>query len=180
MPRLHITHLRSWLGFWALILLAHPYANAAEEPLLQSLQQRVKTEALELGMIFQVIGDFHSESRYAGQAGFSVANARVFIKGTLDRRFSYLLQTNFVKSPAILDGRIGYELRPALILDAGQFKTPFSREFLVAASDIDFVNRSQVVTILAPGRQIGMQVRGDLGKTAGGMERESSTAMASA
>jgi hypothetical protein len=65
-----------------------------------------------------------------------------------------------VKSPALLDGRLTFRATHWFLVDAGQFKAPFSQEFLTAASDIDFVNRSQVVTVLAPGRQIGLQARG--------------------
>ena len=42
------------------------------------------------------------------------------------------------------------------------FKAPFSKEFLIGADAIDFVNRSRVVAVLAPGRQIGLQARGRL------------------
>ena len=51
-----------------------------------------------------------------------------------------------------------YKVTPAVRIDVGQFKSPFSYEFLTPSQSIDFVNRSQVVTALAPGRQLGAQI----------------------
>ncbi|MBE0557502.1 MAG: hypothetical protein IH628_09750, partial [Proteobacteria bacterium] len=59
---------------------------------------------------------------------------------------------------------VSYRVLPALAVSAGQFKTPFSAEFLTYAGSIDFVNRSQVVTALSPGRQIGVQLGGEIAK----------------
>jgi hypothetical protein len=83
------------------------------------------------------------------------------LHGQLDGGFGYWLQTNFSNSPAILDAMMSYRASPLFAFDAGQFKTPFSYEFLTLASSIDFVNRAQVVTALAPGRQLGLQARFD-------------------
>lgn len=55
-----------------------------------------------------------------------------------------------------------YRITPDLSVKAGLFKSPFSYEFLTGAAAIDFVNRSTVVNQLAPNRQIGMQLGGNV------------------
>jgi hypothetical protein len=50
----------------------------------------------------------------------------------------------------------------AFAVDAGRFKTPFSRELLTYAGSIDFVDRSRVVSALAPNRQVGVRLSGQL------------------
>jgi hypothetical protein len=47
-----------------------------------------------------------------------------------------------------------------LTIDFGQFKSSFSKEFLTPVDAIYFVNRSRAVTLLVPGRQLGLQLRG--------------------
>jgi phosphate-selective porin len=144
----------------AALAVAAPAARAQSEPRLAQLRKQLKQEYFSVGALLQVIADAQSERQFAGENGFSIANARLNIRGRLDQGFSYFVQTNFVRQPALLDGRLTYRFSDLFSVDAGQFKAPFSHEFLVVASDIDFVNRSQVVTLLAPGRQIGAQVRG--------------------
>ena len=139
-------------------------AQEGEEPLLEELRGMVKSEAFSVGALFQFVGDFQADRSFPGQNGFSVANMRFRISGSLDRGFGYLFQTSF---GSILDARMSWHVARGLTLDGGRFKTPFSAEFLTPASSIDFVNRSQAVSVLAPGRQVGVQARGDLGSEGG-------------
>ena len=135
----------------------------ADEPLLDELQRYFKRKPLSVGALFQTVLDVQPDRSLPGGNGFSIANMRVSIYGELDQGFGYFFQTNFASSPAILDAKLYYRFMPQLRLDAGLFKAPFSRELLTGAGSIDFVNRSQVVTALAPGRQIGAQLGGELG-----------------
>lgn len=130
----------------------------AEEPLLGELIRRFQTKPLTLGMLVQVVGNYAEGSDPVFRDGFVVGNMRLRVNGELDSGWSYLFQTNFVLSPAILDARIGYVTASGLRFDAGRFKTPVSHEFLTYAGSIDFVNRSRAVALLAPGRQTGVQV----------------------
>jgi len=70
--------------------------------------------------------------------------------GNIDKKFSYFFQFDFTKSSAVLDAKLRYQYSTAFGIDAGLFKAPFSREYLTYAADIDFINRSQVVSTLAP------------------------------
>ena len=130
-----------------------------EEPLYDELVRRFKTKPLSLGLVAQAVADVQFD-RPTGGNGFSLANARLSVRGTLDHGFSYVVQAGFTSDPVILDARISYAFSPAFIIDAGMFKAPFSAELLISTPSIDFVNRSQVVSTLAPGRQVGVGFRG--------------------
>jgi len=140
-----------------LVCLATPLA--AQDSLLTELARRFKSKPLSLGALLQVVGEYQDEGG-TGVNGFRVANFRLKLSGELDGGYGYTLQTNFAASPAILDAEVHYRAAEALALQAGQFKAPFSRELLTGAGDLDFVDRSRVVTALAPNRQIGAQAGG--------------------
>jgi hypothetical protein len=133
-----------------------------DEPLYEELVRHFKKPYLSIGALFQAVADFQAERSFAGSNGFSIANMRISLSGELDGGFGYFFQTNFVRSPAILDASLHYRVAPALVVEAGLFKAPFSRELLTGAGAIDFVNRAQVVRALAPARQIGAAVGGTL------------------
>ncbi len=132
------------------------------ETLYKEFAEHFKKPAFRIGLLIQVVGDFQIERNLPGNNGFSVANARLVVDGKLDRGFGYFFQTKFDQSPAILDARVSYELAEPATVDAGLMKAPFSAEFLTSAASIDFVNRSQAVSLLAPGRQVGVQMHGRL------------------
>ncbi|HSG81691.1 MAG TPA: porin [Gemmatimonadota bacterium] len=134
-----------------------------DEPLLDELTQMFQKPYLSFGALFQAVGTFQAERTLPGGNGFSIGTMRLRIYGELDMGFGYFVQTDFVFSRPILDAKMYYRLAPAIRLDAGVFKVPFSSEFLTYAGSIDFVNRSRAVIALAPGRQIGLQAGGELG-----------------
>lgn len=115
---------------------------------------------LKLGVLLQVVGDVQGERTAAGLNGFSVANAWLRLQGKLDGGFGYLFQANMVGTPSIVDVMVSYRTNPAFGLQAGRFNVPFSREVMIYAGSIDFVNRSSVVTALAPNRDAGVSVGG--------------------
>lgn len=164
--RRHAALLTIGLG----LLIGAPGAQAQQEaePSFDQLVAAFQREYLTLGILLQVVGDYQHERTLPGENGFTIANARVRVTGQLDNGFGYLVQANLASSPAILDAAARYRLVDAATIQAGLFKAPFIREFLTGAGSIDFVNRSQVVTALAPNRQIGVQVGGRPG--AGALE----------
>lgn len=158
--------IRVGLGLSVLVAVcANPDRVAAQgdEPLFGRLTSQFKQPYLSFGMLLQTVADYQFDRSFAGSNGFTIANARFSIAGQLDQGFGYFLQTNFAGTPAILDAYLTYDISSALSLRVGQFKAPFSAEFLTSASSIDFVNRSQTVTALAAGRQLGGQVEIALG-----------------
>jgi len=157
--------LTAALALLALIsapVVAGAQANDDDEPLLEELRRYFQRESLSVGILFQFVADFQPDRSFAGNDGFSIANARVRVYGELDGGFGYLVQANLIDTPAVLDAEGHYRVVDGLVLRGGLFKAPFSREFLTGAGSIDFVNRSQVVRALVPGRELGAQIGGDL------------------
>ncbi len=125
-----------------------------------SIRDLLSQPELTLGLLLQAVVDPGIDDT---PASAQVAAARILLSGTLDRGFSYFLQTNFAGSPSLLDGRVGWSPGPAFHVYAGRFKAPFSRELLTFAGSIDFVNRARVVEALAPNRQMGVEAGGAVG-----------------
>lgn len=133
--------------------------SADQEPSLEALRELFQRPELTLGMLVQAVLDPGLDG---APAAAQVAAARLRLSGVLDGGFRYDLQTNFAASPSLLDARVGWSPNASFAVDAGRFKTPFSREFLTYAGSIDFVDRARVVSALAPNRQVGVRLSGRL------------------
>lgn len=137
--------------------------NAEAQNDLDDFQEHYKNDYFSVGALLQTIGDYqYNRLAGTGNNGYSIGNARLQIFGEVNQSFGYQLQANFIKNPAVLDANMYYHLMPQMTVKAGLFKSPFSGEFLRSAAALDFVNRSTVVNQLAPNRQIGVQLGGDL------------------
>ena len=146
------------LSFSFLLPLA--LARAQDEPLFDQLTKTFKKDYLSIGVLLQAVGDFQLERNLPGKNGFNISNFRLKLSGELDGGFGYNLQASFTLRPAFLDAKMYYRVSSNFVVDVGLFKSPFSKESLTSAANIDFVNRSKVVSALRPGRQIGVQARG--------------------
>ena len=120
------------------------------------------------------------QARYQGfeQAGafnsFDLHRARLDVKGDISSHWNYEVYTEFAGTTKLLDAYAAYKLNDYLKITAGQFKVPFSLESLTADSQLEFIDRSQVVDALAGrakdvignqnGRDIGVQVNGSFVK----------------
>ncbi len=99
------------------------------------------------------------------RAGMSAAlnRARFSIDGTLPQHFSYralveLESSAGVKNPAAVSLReatIKWTM-PTYALTAGQFKTPFSREYLIPVPALETADFAAVVDSLAPKYDVGV------------------------
>lgn len=120
------------------------------------------------------------QARYQGfqqrsiNNAFDLHRARLDVKGDISDRWSYELYTEFAGTVKLLDGYALYKAGDFLHITAGQFKVPFSLESLIADSQLEFIDRSQVVDALSGrakdvignqnGRDIGLQVNGGFAK----------------
>ncbi len=161
---MHKMKLQAWV--YALIMwlswmtpTTFVFAQEIVEPDFEALNRTFKKKYLSFGALLQTVGDFQIDRTFAGNNGFNISNFRLMMKGELDG-FGYSFATNFVTSPTLLDAKMYYRISDHVSIDAGRFKSPFSKEFLTYAGGIDFVNRAQVVSAMAPGRQIGVQIHG--------------------
>ncbi|MEO6849825.1 MAG: porin [Mucilaginibacter sp.] len=120
------------------------------------------------------------QARYQGfeQTGvnnaFDLHRARLDVKGNITNQWSYEVYTEFAASTKLLDAYTSYKIANFLKFTAGQFKIPFSYESLTSDSQLEFIDRSQVVEVLAGrskdvigqqnGRDIGAQISGSFAK----------------
>jgi phosphate-selective porin len=121
------------------------------------------------------------QARYQGfeQSGvnnaFDLHRTRLDVRGDVTDKWSYDVYTEFSGSGAkLLDAWTSYKFADYLKLQAGQFKVPFSLESLTSDSQLDFIDRSQLVEALAGrskdvignqnGRDIGVQIGGSFVK----------------
>jgi hypothetical protein len=93
----------------------------------------------------------------------SINRARLAASGSLVKVVTWRMQAEFrTGSPGT--GRASVSLQDAYVrynpgkwaVQAGQFKTPFSREFITSLADIETADRAAVVDSLAPKRDIGV------------------------
>lgn len=91
-----------------------------------------------------------------------IRRARLALDGNLTPKAAYRMQIDGARSPALIDARLDYTLRPFAKVTVGQFKIPFSQESLVSARDLIPIERSLVGNSLVPGRDTGSSGR-DIG-----------------
>jgi phosphate-selective porin len=123
------------------------------------------------------------QSEYVGnaQAGtnnaFSLHRARLDVKGDISSRWNYEVYTEFAGTTKLLDAYTTYKIADFLKVSAGQYKIAFSLESLIGDSQLEFIDRTQVVNALAGrsgdvignqnGRDIGVWVSGNFAKING-------------
>ena len=161
--------IRKWmLLVLAALLVTSTSAGAqqTDEPLLGELIERFRTRALRIQVLLQILGDFQEErAADEGTSGFTIPRARFSVRGELDGGISYAVEADMVRNPLVNDAWIRKTFHPAIAVDMGQFKAPFSGERLQSSSQLEFINRSQIVRALAPGRNVGVALRGQFNGT---------------
>jgi phosphate-selective porin OprO and OprP len=133
------------------------------KPFLQSADGNIR---FEFGGRLQA--DFHAaESDTRTLTGsdldsqFLVRRARFNIDGSFYRFVGFRIEAEFTEGISLKDAYIDLRFFPALRLQAGQFKVPFSLEELTSSRFIDFVERS-IVNELVPSRDRGIMLYGDV------------------
>lgn len=93
----------------------------------------------------------------------SINRARLAVTGNIVQALTWRIQGEF-RTGSVGTGRASVSLQDAYVryspgswaLQIGQFKTPFSREFITSLADVETADRSTVVDSLAPKRDIGI------------------------
>ncbi|HNW44424.1 MAG TPA: porin [Elusimicrobiales bacterium] len=99
---------------------------------------------------------------------FSMRLARLVFTGKPNADWSYQFQVDATANPSLLDAYLDFSREKLLPepftfkVRAGQFRIPFSLESLSPDSELDTINRAQVVNTLSPGRDLGTKGR-DIG-----------------
>jgi phosphate-selective porin OprO/OprP len=126
----------------------------------------------------QISGVIQTEYQGFQQTGvnnaFSLHRARLDVKGDIDDNWNYEVYTEFAGTTKLLDAYTTYKIADYLKFTAGQFKVPFSIESLISDSQLEFIDRTQVVNALAgrqtdvignqQGRDLGIQINGSFAK----------------
>ncbi len=169
-----------YVGFFAFLLFylfTFPQVSAEEKTQLFS---KPKLSGYAIGQ-YQYSGQHDAESN-----SFNVRMVRLSIDGRILGDFAYRVQgqvngntSTLSDSPRLVDVYLEWQKLPFLKIKAGQFKRPFTFENPMNPIDQGFMSYSQNVTKLAGfndrvgehasnGRDIGLQLQGDLIKTSAG------------
>ena len=93
---------------------------------------------------------------------FLLRRARPILQATLARRFDVTVAPDFGGGQTVLqDGYLDARFATVFRIRVGKFKAPFGLERLQSAPNLLFVERA-LPTSIAPNRDIGVQVHGDL------------------
>jgi phosphate-selective porin len=140
----------------------------------QKKRDQENQHGISLGKALQISGliqaRYQSYQQSTAINSFDLHRARLDVKGDLTNQWSYEVYTEFAGTTKLLDAYTSYKIADFVKVTAGQFKVPFSMESLISDSQLEFIDRSQVVEALAGrskdmignqnGRDIGAQVSG--------------------
>jgi phosphate-selective porin O/P len=93
----------------------------------------------------------------------SINRARLTTYGTVATNVTWRIQGEF-RTGSVGTGKASVSLQDAYVryrtgqfgIQAGQFKTPFTREFITSLADVETADRATVVDSIAPKRDIGV------------------------
>jgi phosphate-selective porin OprO/OprP len=118
---------------------------------------------LQIGLLVHADGRFAlNDSANAITDTFLVRRARPSLRGRIARRFEFYFNPDFAGGTLVVqDAYIDTVFAPGLRVRVGKGKAPVGLERLHAASNILFFERA-LPTAVAPNRDVGIQVLGDI------------------
>ncbi|MFL5404181.1 MAG: OprO/OprP family phosphate-selective porin [Gemmatimonadales bacterium] len=120
--------------------------------------------AVRLKGLVQADGRFFlNDSAFPVTNTFFIRRARPILEATVGKYLEFRVQPDFGQGTTVLfDAYTDVKVVPALALRAGKFKPAVDLERYQSASDIVFAERA-LATNLAPNRDVGLQLSGDIG-----------------
>ena len=120
--------------------------------------------AVRLKGLVQTDGRFFlSDSAIPVTNTFFIRRARPILEATVGKYLEFRVQPDFGQGTTVLfDAYTDVKIAPAFAVRAGKFKPAVDLERYQAASDIVFAERA-LATNLAPNRDVGLQLSGDIG-----------------
>lgn len=118
---------------------------------------------LQIGLLIHADGRFAvDDSNETVVNTFAFRRLRPYLRGRFSRRFEFYFVPDFAGGTLVVqDAYVDTVFAPAFRIRAGKGKTPFGLERLHSASNLLFFERA-LPTALAPNRDIGIQVLGDI------------------
>ncbi|HQR50526.1 MAG TPA: porin [Methylophilaceae bacterium] len=114
--------------------------------------------------------DFRAGDLDNGLTGFSntgdgwlIRRARPTVLGTLFGKYDYRFTEDFAGGNAtVVDAYVDARFDPAFQVQVGKYKSQFSLERLQGGGNIKFIERSYVANDIAPNRDLGINLHGDV------------------
>jgi phosphate-selective porin len=157
------TFARSTTAGLLAVTLAASTAMAQQPPAAPPPAPTAKPAAPSSGVKFS--GYLQARETWQAHAGLtgSLNRARLTATGGIATAFTWRIQGEF-RTGNVGNGKASVGLTDAYIrwkrndlgIEAGQFKTPFTREYVTSLADLETCDRSTVVDSLAPKRDIGL------------------------
>jgi phosphate-selective porin len=129
-------------------------------------------EVLQLGGLLQIQGEFgdQGDSRFAANDRFHLRRARLNATGRFREAFDFKLEVDLAGTlgetsnlrAQVTDGYLNWNRHAFANVRLGQFKAPFGYEQLVSDPRVHTIERSLVNDRLTLGRQVGVQVSGQM------------------
>ncbi|MBI3194599.1 MAG: hypothetical protein HYZ34_09070 [Ignavibacteriae bacterium] len=116
----------------------------------------------KIGVLAQLEGGLINDGTETDLIGNWRKRTRLYLFTLPTQKFSFYFQGDINNNFSLLDLKLSYNFREYLNIDAGQFKVPFGKEYLIKDANLLFINRALAVENITPGRQQGVQVRGKL------------------
>ncbi|MBI3262828.1 MAG: hypothetical protein HYZ58_06730 [Acidobacteria bacterium] len=122
-------------------------------------------ESFRIGLRARLQGDARDRSQAftRDESAFELAKRRIGIQGELFNRISFELEREIASNHPWRDVFGDVKILKSLQVQIGRFKMPFSAEQLTSIVELPFIERSLVASILAPGRDTGIMMRGRAG-----------------
>ena len=123
----------------------------------------------------RITGYIQARESYRDEVGLigSINRARLTTYGTAAKDVTWRVQGEF-RTGSVGTGRASVALQDAYIryktgafgIQVGQYKTPFTREFITSLADVETADRATVVDSIAPKRDIGIMADYAIGSMA--------------
>jgi len=132
-----------WLGILA--LLAAPCG--AQTGLKAYYNDDFTLETEDGAFQLRIRGNLHVDARFfqSDERGaphtMDIRRARIDLMGRIHRRFTFRLQPEFVGAPYIRNAWVAAEIVPALHVQLGQMKVPFSTSWATLDNNLNFMER---------------------------------------
>jgi phosphate-selective porin len=140
--------------------------NEPKQPVVLSYDDHPAIElwgAVRLEIKARFDADFRSLENLPDEDAFEWSGRRLGVRGTVVERVEFEVSRELGDSRRPWrDAYLNVSLQRWLEVRGGRFKVPFGEERLRSITQQEFINRSRVSTIVAPGRDEGFMVHGRL------------------